>query len=425
MRSLIARSTKLEPTLRVWVTLDEDAAMQSAARSDIELRNSGSRGPLHGVPVGVKDIFYTNGVRTTGGSPIFADFVPAYDATAVALLKRAGAIVMGKTVTTEFACMDPPPTRNPWNAEHTPGGSSSGSAVGVAARLFPAALGSQTAGSVLRPASYNGVVGTKPTFGRISRHGVMPVSSTLDTVGFFTRTVADAAILLSVLSGSDPEDSRSAHVPVPDYAAALEGPSPPRVGVVRQLFVDRASPEVWEGFERATRDLADQGASVEDAVVPLNFEELLSAHRVIMSVEAASVHEDRYRARAADYGPRLSELIESGLGADAVPYLRAQGVCRRSRQVMEEAATGFDVLATPSTPAPAPPDLSTTGDPVFQTPWTTAGLPSLSLPLGLSASGLPMGLQLAAAQFAEQRLLAAARWCEEAVGASLIPPLGG
>ena len=166
MSALLARCGELEPQLRVWVTLDEEAAIDAARLRDRELAAEGPRGPLHGVPVGVKDIYYTRGVKTTACSAILADFVPDYDSTAIVKLRQAGAIIMGKTVTTEFACGDPPPTRNPWNHEHTPGGSSSGSAVGVIAKMFPAALGSQTGGSVLRPASFNGVVGLKPTFGR-------------------------------------------------------------------------------------------------------------------------------------------------------------------------------------------------------------------------------------------------------------------
>ena len=201
MEALLARSNALDPKLRVWETLDEGAALDAARSAQAEIESAGPKGPLHGVPIGIKDIFNTEGVRTASGSPIYDDYVPDFDSTAVARLRAAGAVVMGKAVTTEFASFDPSPTRNPWNAEHTPGGSSSGSAAGVAARLFPAALGSQTSGSVLRPASYNGVVGLKPTFGRISRYGVTPVAWSLDTVGYFTRTVEDAAIMLDALGG--------------------------------------------------------------------------------------------------------------------------------------------------------------------------------------------------------------------------------
>ena len=189
MEALLSRAEAMEPALRVWATLDRDRAL-----AEVRALVGADAGPLHGVPVGVKDIFFTQGMRTTACSPIYANFVPAHDSTAVERLKNAGGVVMGKTVTTEWACMDPPPTRNPWNAGRTPGGSSSGSAVGVAARIFPAALGSQTAGSVLRPAAYNAVVGLKPSFGRISRHGVFPVAESLDTMGLFTRSVDDAAL---------------------------------------------------------------------------------------------------------------------------------------------------------------------------------------------------------------------------------------
>ena len=422
MESVIARSRALEPSLRVWVTLDEEAALAAARRSTQELEHSGPRPPLHGIPVGVKDIYYTRGVRTTACSPIFADFVPDYDATTVALLKKAGAIIMGKTVTTELACMDPPPTRNPWNPLHTPGGSSSGSAVGVAARIFPAALGSQTAGSVLRPASYNGVVGMKPTFGRISRYGVIPVAWSLDTMGFFSRTVEDAAILLGVLAGHDPKDHSSSPYPVPDYRKNVESPvAAPRIGVLGQLFHDKADAEVRGHTESAVDQLSRAGADVEETSVATDFDTLLAAHRTIMSVEAASVHEADFKARPDDYSPKVRTLIEAGILTPAVAYVQAQRVRRRFRRDMEDAARRFDVLLTPSTPAPAPKDLNTTGDPVFQTPWTSCGLPALTLPSGLSASGLPLGIQLASAPFAEGKLLAAARWCEQLLEVTLFP----
>ena len=266
MESLLGRSRELEQRLRVWVTLDEDAALAAARHSQKALEHGGPLGPLHGIPVGVKDIYFTEGVKTTACSPIYADFVSPYDSTAVARLKAAGAIMMGKTVTTEFALMDPPPTRNPWDPAHTPGGSSSGSAVGVAARMFPAALGSQTAGSVLRPASYNGVVGLKPTFGRISRYGVIPAAWSLDTMGFFTRSVEDTVMLLSALAGHDPKDRSSSAKPVPDYARALSSTAaPPRLGVMRQYFLERADPEVRAITESAVQRLADAGAQIEES----------------------------------------------------------------------------------------------------------------------------------------------------------------
>ena len=225
--SLLGRIDAFEPKLKAWVYLDREAVLSEAREKERQLESGNVTGPLHGVPIGFKDIYYTAGISTTACSKLYADFVPEYDATTVALLKEAGAIMLGKAVTTEFACMDPSPTINPWNAAHTPGGSSSGSAVAVAARMCPAALGSQTVGSVLRPASYNGVVGFKPTFGRVSRHGVIPVSWSLDTVGWMTRTVADAAVLLQVMAGADPSDPVSSRRPVPDFTSRAGVPGGP------------------------------------------------------------------------------------------------------------------------------------------------------------------------------------------------------
>ncbi|MCH8206841.1 MAG: amidase [Chloroflexi bacterium] len=424
MEALLSRAETMEPALKVWVTLDPEAALEQARESERTLGRNGDTGPLHGVPIGVKDIFFTEGIRTTACSPIYADFVPGHDSTTVARLKQAGAVVMGKTVTTEWACMDPSPTRNPWNAEHTPGGSSSGSAVGVAARVFPAALGSQTAGSVLRPAAYNGVVGIKPTFGLISRHGVFPVASSLDTIGFFTRTVEDAALMLNVLAGHDPSDDSSSKTETHDYRAALtDDAQPPRIGVVGQLFHDRALDEIRLHTEQIIALLAERGASVDKVTLATDFDALLSAHRTVMNVELADVREADFGARPDDFGPKVRGLIEAGIGASGVAYVQAQRVRAEFRRAVEEAMEGFDVLLTPATPTPAPRDLTTTGDPMFQTPWTTAGVPAITLPSGLSESGLPLGIQLAAAPFAERTLLASARWCEEVLDVSLTPPI--
>ena len=424
MESLLARSRALDPDLRVWVTLDEDSALAEARRRQDELEKIGPAGPLHGVPVGVKDIFYTEGVRTTSGSPIYADFVPTYDATAVAALKASGAVIMGKTVTTEFACMDPSPTRNPWNVAHTPGGSSSGSAVGVAARAFPAALGSQTAGSVLRPAAYNGVVGMKPTFGRVSTHGVTPVAGSLDTVGFFTRTVRDAATVLGVLAGHDLNDLSSSSAVPADYSVALDADlMPPHIGLVGQLFHDRADPEVRVHTEDVVRRLARIGAKVDEIELPADFDAVLAAHRTIMAVEAASVHEATFKERADDYGPNVRGLIEAGMATQATTYAHSRRVQRRFRRDVERAIADFDVLLTPSTTAPAPRGLDSTGDPAFQTPWTFGGFPAITVPSGLSNSGLPLGVQLVSARFAEVSLLGAAQWCEQALDVRLAPPV--
>jgi aspartyl-tRNA(Asn)/glutamyl-tRNA(Gln) amidotransferase subunit A len=426
MEDLLARVDALEHQLKVWVTLDRDAAMGAARRADSELDAGGPVGPLHGIPIGIKDIYYTEGVRTTACSAILADFVPDYDATTVARLRQAGAIVMGKTVTTEFACGDPPPTRNPWNAEHTPGGSSSGSAVGVSVGMFPAALGSQTAGSVLRPAAFNGVVGFKPTFGRISRFGVVPVAWSLDTMGTFTRTVEDAALMLGVLAGHDTKDHSTSSRDVPDYLAAVrDRRRPPRIGHLRQFFHERATAETRDHVDGVVEKLAEAGATVEDLELPSDFETMLSAHRVLMTVEAAAVHQKWFAERADDYSPNVRDVIEQGMLVPGVSYVQAQRVRRAFRCDLEQALGSVDVLLTPTTATPAPRDLSSTGDPMYQTPFTFAGLPSVSLPSGLSASGLPFGIQLAAGPFAEETLLAAAHWCEGAIDARLSPPDSG
>ncbi|MGH2542569.1 MAG: amidase, partial [Ardenticatenaceae bacterium] len=362
----------------------------------------GPRGPLHGVPIGVKDIYYTRDMKTTCCSPIYADFVSDYDSTPVALLRKAGAIIMGKTVTTQFACGDPPPTKNPWNAAHTPGGSSSGSAVGVAAQMFPGALGSQTAGSVLRPAAYNGVVGLKPTFGRISRYGVVPVGWSLDTMGTFTRTVEDAALMLQALSGYDPQDSSSSSLPVPNYQAAIDRQQfPPRIGLVRQFFYDRANDEVKQHTDHVVQQLAMAGAIVEEVKIPMDFETVISTNRVLMTVECAAYHQPVFSERPDDYAPNVRGVIEAGMITPAMAYVQARRNRTHFRRVMEQVTQGFDVLLSPSIYSAAPKELSNTGDPMFQSPWTTAGIPALTLPSGLSESGLPLGIQLAAAPFNE------------------------
>ena len=423
VESLLSRIEGLEPTLKAWVTIDQEEVLGAARQRDRELEESGPRGPLHGIPVGLKDIFYTAGMKTTAGSRIYADFVPTYDATSVARLKEAGAIILGKAVTTEFATSDPSPSHNPWNPAHTPGGSSSGSAVAVAARMCPATLGSQTGGSTCRPASYNGVVGLKATYGRISRYGVVPVSWCLDTVGILVRTVEDAAIILGAMAGHDPNDPSSSAEPVPDYRGALDSlQSPPRIGLIREFFLERCDDETRRNTEDAVERLSRAGAIIEEIGLPRSFATCHAAQRIVMNVECAAFHEESFRDRADDYGPRIRSVIESGMLVPGVRYLQAQRIRRHFHDEMSAMARGVDALLTPTTPTPAPRDLNTTGDAVFQSPWTFAGLPTVTIPSGLSQAGLPMGIQMAGPPFAEARLLAVARWCEEALGVELVPP---
>jgi aspartyl-tRNA(Asn)/glutamyl-tRNA(Gln) amidotransferase subunit A len=319
--------------------------------------------------------------------------------------------------------MDPSPTFNPWNAAHTPGGSSSGSAVSVAAGMCPAALGSQTVGSVLRPASYNGVVGFKPSFGRVSRYGVIPVSWTLDTVGWMTRSVEDAALLLQVMTGYDPNDMVCRPEPAPNYLGAVNSTEPPRIGVLKQFFYDNADAETTANVDDAIRQWTAAGASVEELSLPPSMDTAIADQQIIMAVEAASFHQPMYDRQADDYQPRLRDLIRRGLDTNAVDYSRAMERRRQFVTDMRRLADRADVLLTPTTPQPSQPDRTNTGNTMFQGPWTSCGLPTITLPSGLAASGLPLGVQFAGPYLGEGQLFAAAAWCERVLDVHLTPPL--
>lgn len=379
-------------------------------------RKEFSEGPLHGIPVGVKDIFFTKGVKTTAGSKILADFVPSFDGTAIAKLKEAGAIILGKTETTEFAYLDPAPTRNPWNIEHTPGGSSSGSAAAVSSGMCPAALGSQTGGSTIRPAAYCGIVGLKPTYGRISRHGVVPLSWSLDHIGILTRTVEDAAIILEVLAGHDSKDASSSTLPVPSYRQALTRLSPPRLAILREFFQDKADEAVRNNTEDTVKKLAENGAKVMQKQLPSSFTSAQAAHRIILTTEAAAFHQENFRKRMMDYRPALRSTIAAGLLTPASTYLRAQRIKTRFTNEISALLEGSDCLLTPATTTPAPRGLESTGDPAFNSPWSFCGFPSITIHSGLAKNGLPLGIQLVGQPFDEERLLSVAHWCEKVLG---------
>ena len=423
--SLLKRIDALDGDLRAWVTIDRDAVLSAAREREAEVHRGDPLGPIHGVPVGLKDIFYTDGMLTACGSKVNADFVPEFDATSVAKIKAAGGIILGKAVTTEFASGDPSPTRNPWNLEHTPGGSSSGSSAAVAARMVPAALGSQTGGSTCRPAAYNGIVGVKATYGRISRYGVAPLSWSLDHVGILTRTVADAALMLTVLSGADDNDPGSLREPVPDFSAQMaEHDRPPRIGLVRQYFQDYATPEMWAHTEAVANQLAEAGAEVEEIPLPDSFAVIHSSQRIVSNVECSGVHGVNHRIRAGDYGPRIRAGMEMGMIMPTSAYLNAQRLRRQFRADLSEMAARVDVVMTPAIPAPAPRDLNTTGDAAFQAPWTAAGLPTVVVSTGLSELGMPMAVQFGGPWAQEGRVLGAAQWCERIAGLNQAPPIG-
>jgi aspartyl-tRNA(Asn)/glutamyl-tRNA(Gln) amidotransferase subunit A len=350
-----------------------------------------------------------------------AGFVPDYDATSVARLKAAGAILLGKLHTTEFATTDPAPTRNPWNLVCTPGGSSSGSAAAVAARMIPLAFGTQTIGSNVRPASYCGLVGLKPTFGRISTRGVIPLSYTQDHVGLMARSVEDIALGLSIAAGHDPEDPSSSRAPVLDYLAALTRRRAPRVGLLREFF-ERAGAEVADITAQAVNRLAKAGADVEEAKMPPTFRAVAAAAYVITRSETASVHAERFALKADLYRPGIRSSIEMGMVIPGDIYVRALRIRRQFRREMRPLLERYDVLLTPTTPTPAPEGMAT-GDASFQLPWSISGLPSITVPCGLTTSGLPLGIQLVSGHFTEAPLLSAAAWCEDILGRASAPSL--
>ena len=423
-QSLLERMDVLEPSLDAWVRVDRETVLSDAQQRQAELESGAATGPLHGVPIGIKDIYHISGIPTTAGSKVYADYVPDETAVTIDLLRKAGAILLGKTVTTEFACLDPSHTKNPWNPAHTPGGSSSGSAVSVAARMCPIAMGSQTVGSVLRPASYNGIVGLKPTYGRVSRRGVVPVRWSLDTVGWMGRTVEDMALLLQVMAGPDELDPVASKLPAGDYLSDLESAKTPKIGLITSFFMEESDQETQQMTRAILDQLKSAGASVVDVTLPESFDTAFQDQLLIMGVEAAAFHKPMYEKQAADYRPKLREMLRQGLETDAVTYTKALERRLRFSADMRVLAEQADVLLTPSTPTAPLADLTNTGDTRFQGPWTSCGLPTITLPSGLAKSGLPMGIQLIASPFEEVRLLAIARWCEKIIDVQLAPPVG-
>ena len=423
VQALLARIERLEPALRAWVTLDADGALAAARTAEQKARGSGSEpGPLHGVPIALKDIYYARGLPTTACFGPLADFVPDRDAASVEKLRTAGAIVLGKTVTTQFAYADPPPTRNPWRSDRTPGGSSSGSAAAVAARMVPVAIGSQTAGSVLRPAAYCGAVGLKPSYGRVSKRDVLPLAWSLDHVGPITRTVEDAALVLQVLAGHDPADPHSADRPVPDYlAASASSDPPPRLGLLPEML-ERAQPDVQAHGRDVARRFAEGGADVRELRLPAPVDLLLAVHRVTMQAEAAAVHAVGIAEQGQAYSPRIRSEAMVGQLIPGPAYVHAQRVRRGLRQQIDAKLEEVDALLMPTATNVAP-TTETTGDPSFQAPWSLLGLPAISLPSGVGEAGLPFGTQLVGSRFDEVTLLRIARWCESVLGYEGRPPV--
>ena len=350
----LARIDAFDGTIQAFCFIDREKARRDAMLLGQEVARGIFRGPLHGVPFAVKDIFCTEGVPTEAGSAVLAGHVPDFDAAAVARLKQAGAIMLGKTHTTEFANVDPAPTRNPWNTGHTPGGSSSGSAAAVAARMVPLALGTQTGGSTLRPAAYCGVVGFKPSFGRVSLHGVLPLTWCMDHVGFIARSVGDVAIALAATAGFDPADPSSARLPVQSLDLGAFAARPPVIGRVRDPFFDDADPEILATMDAAARQLSEAGASIRELRLPASFAAIYAAQHLAEEVEIAEIHAEQYAAKAALYRPKMRAAIELGFLVPPELYLRAQRIRRQFRAEMIDRMKPFDALLLPTISAPAP-----------------------------------------------------------------------
>lgn len=410
---LIQVVNQLEPEVHAWAFLDRETVHRSAV-----LAEQVQSGPLRGIPIGIKDNCLTAGMPTEAGSAALRGHIPTSDARVVELLRHAGAYVMGKTVCTEFAMADPPLTRNPWNLAHTPGGSSSGSGAAVAARMVPAAIGTQTGGSLLRPAAYNGIVAVKPTYGRVSREGIIPVAWSLDTVGPMTRSIADADFVLSVIANAeDPIESQS------KYRSCLGKVGAPSIGLVSTYFLEECDRDVSKNVEAIVARLSSAGATVERIRTPVDFKRARFIQMIIDHAESAAYHRPQFRKDAAHYGPNVSQAILTGAAIPAVDYLDAQRVRSRIYKQLLLLVGEFDVLMTPTTPASAPRGLTSTGDPSFQSSWTLVGFPAVTVPSGLAENGLPLGIQLVARPFEDERLLAVAEWCERVIDVALEAPI--
>ena len=392
VRACLERIEAREAVVGAWIQLDAEAALAEARTLD-----AGSlRGVLHGLPLGVKDLIDTAQLPTAYGSPIYAGHRPPWDAACVASARAAGALVLGKTVTTEFATYQPGKTANPHNPAHTPGGSSSGSAAAVADCMVPLAYGTQTAGSVIRPAAFCGVVGYKPSFGTICRAGVKPLSDSLDTIGVFARDVADAALFVGALTGREL---------LPTAIA-----SAPRIGVCRTWEWDQAAPEARQAFDDAAVRLSAAGAKVHEVALPADFSGLAAAQTEIMVYEVAQAFAHERRVHNDKLSAKLRELIAQGAAVTPQRYDQHRLLARRCRQQMVDLFRDADILIAPSAPGEAPEGLAATGNPVFNRIWTLLGTPCVHLPCGLGPRGLPVGVQAVGPFGADRETLAAADW---------------
>ncbi|MCW5700662.1 MAG: amidase [Rhodospirillales bacterium] len=415
VEACLQRIAEREDLVGAWTFLDPDHARSQAHAADAAAQAGRPKGPLHGTPVGIKDIIDTSDMPTERGTPLHAGRRPRTDATVVSLLRQAGAVIMGKTVTTEFAVYHPGKTTNPHNPEHTPGGSSSGSAAAVAAGMVPLTVGSQTNGSVIRPASFCGVYGFKPSHGAISRHGVLLLSRALDHIGVFARSVEDLALIGDVLMAyddRDPDMRPTARPRLMDIAGESP-PVTPRIGFVETPHWDRAEEETKQAFAELQEALGDDVESI-DLGAP--FDRVADWLRIVMEADLAkNLAEDH--ARGADcISEKLRSMIEAGRTHLALDYNRAIDWMPVANAALDKAFEWCDALVTPATTGPAPHGLATTGDPIFCTIWSYLGVPAVTVPIFAAENGLPFGAQLIGPRGDDARLLRTARWFAERVG---------
>jgi aspartyl-tRNA(Asn)/glutamyl-tRNA(Gln) amidotransferase subunit A len=438
-RECLGRIERFNPTLNAFITIMGDAARARAAQMDAELAAGRDRGPLHGMPIALKDLVYTKGVRTTAGSKLFANFVPAYDATIVTLLEKAGAVVVGKTGLHELAygiTSNNPhfgTVRNPWDPERIPGGSSGGSGAAVVTGMAFMAIGSDTGGSIRIPASFCGCAGLKPTYGRVSKHGVLPLGFSLDHIGPLAATVRDCAITLNAIAGRDPADPTTSRRPVEDYIPAQPSLRGVRIGRPENFYFTRLDPEVNSALELTLKTAAELGARIESVRVP-DIDELNTVCRVILLAEASAALE-AHASRHAELGPDVRALLEQGRVVPATAYIQAQRLRTVFLSEFNRLWTDVDCLALPATPTPAPRIGETTmsiagveEDVRLATTRLVRGInglgyPALSLPCGLTAGGLPMGMQLAGPAFGERKLIEIGVALEDALKVPRRPPL--
>ena len=421
-RAYLDRIERLDDTLQAYITVAGDSAMDQARQAEAEILRGDYRGPLHGIPIALKDLYDTKGVRTTASSKIMAERVPSEDSTTAARLKAAGAVLLGKLSMNQFALGGPDPTsgfpmaHNPWNLEHTPGGSSSGSGTAVAAGLCMGALGSCTGGSIRGPASYCSIVGLKATYGRVSRSRVVPLSWTLDHCGPMTWTVEDAALMLQAIAGYDPQDPTTSRAPVPDYSASLtEDIKGLTIGVPRHFFFaddPLIDGETLSTVETALGALEGLGGHVEEVTVPsLKYAGI--AQVVIMVSEAFTYHRRNLRSRPEDYGELTRSRFHTGALFTSADYIQSQRVRNVVKREFAEVLQRVDVIASPTMCCPAPrfgkSEVSRTWRmPSFTGPYNLTGMPAISVPCGFTPAGLPVGLQIAGKPFDEPTVLRAA-----------------